>query len=71
MKWLKSIRCEKYAQAFFDVGCDSMEALRHLTSDDLDQFGVKPFHKRVMLERLKHMTEAVPSKANADVGMRS
>lgn len=63
LEWLKTMNCECYAERLFAAGCDSMEAIQCITKDDLNDFGVKPFHQRIMLKRMNplHLTSSSPT----------
>jgi hypothetical protein len=66
LQWLKSVRCEKFAPNFFELGCESVDDLQYLTSANIDEIGMKPVQKMRLLAHLKSLKDppAQPPQAS-------
>ena len=58
--WLEKLGMAEYAQRFAENGIE-IEALPHLTDQDLKEIGVLLGHRRVMLAAIGKLTAAVPA----------
>src|SRR5215468_1490747 len=58
--WLQKLGMSEYAQRFAENGIE-VEALPHLTDQDLKDIGVLLGHRRVMLAAIGKLTGAAPA----------
>jgi hypothetical protein len=65
--WLKTLGMSEYVQCFAENGIE-IEALPHLTDQDLKDIGVLLGHRRVMLAAIGKLTGAAPDKVREHHG---
>ena len=68
--WLKKLGMSEYAQRFAENGID-IEALRHLTHQDLKSIGVLLGHRRIMLAAIAELPGVPPSKQEPPGGVEA
>ncbi len=56
----------RYRTALEEEGFDTLEALQTLTEDDLEDLGVRPGHRRVLLPALRRLKEACQEREHED-----
>jgi hypothetical protein len=56
--FLERLSLEQYAEAFAELGVDTVDDFQHLESEDLDEIQMKRIHRRKLVRKLEEIAQA-------------